>query len=342
MSRDIFNIPDNVINSGIKSYTQDEQDALRWAVGYCRQELDGSRSRICEQLQMDWSTLFKALTGTYAAKLDAIVGKITELRDLAARTIITGHIDTPVTKKICSLLDYALAGDIEGGKMVMIVGRTGRSKTETLKHWARMNNHGTSVMIDCPESGGLKTFMREICRPTGVNRGKNSNEMRDALIKSFHRKRILILDEVARVIPRSFKSRPAELEFVRRLHDTRRCAVAMSLTRDGWLEMEQGELGIYFEQLFGRCPAPLHIPDDVSIAEAAAIVRAFNKQASQDLIAKAREIANGKGKLRLLFEDLRNAAELAKAQRKAMTVDHLRVASMRRDRKFQWNEEDGQ
>lgn len=339
MSRDIINVPDNVIQDGIRGYTEEQQDLLQWAVSYGRHELGNSRDRLCKAIGCDWTTLTRVLNGKYEASIESFCEKIIELQAVAAESMETGFVQTIVTRRITELLDYALSGDLDGGKVVMLVGPTGRSKTETVKNWCRQNNHGRSVYIDCPESGGLSAFFRELAKQTGVNPERSTNDLRDRLIKSFNRRRILVVDEVARLLPsRRVSKIPVELEFIRRLHDVRKCAVALVATPIFDHEMTSGWLQQYMEQLLGRCE-PLFIPADPRRDEIRDICAAYTKRPSRELITLAHQISKEKGRLRVLFDLMKKAGVVARKRSEDLDAKHLDAAYQRRKNRTVWPED---
>lgn len=339
MSADTINIPDNVIQSGIAGYEQEDQDDLIWMVGWARADLKGSRRELCEMLECDWTTVVRVLSGKYGAGIDSFMEKVRDLRRRAADTVNPGFVETVVTRKIFDVLDYALAGDINGGRIAMICGGSGRGKTEAIREWCRRNNHGKSIYVDTPESGGIRALLYEIADYTGVNKGRKTSDLRQRIIDSFSRRRILILDEVARMMPRNFGTRPIELEFIRRLHDTKRCAIVLCATDVVPNEMQHGLHKTFLEQIWRRIVTPLYLPANVRRDECRDICRHFNPKAGEDLVALAHKIANEHGRLGVLFEDLRVAALLAKRRGSPMLADHLSAANKRRNGRFQWSEE---
>lgn len=338
MSRDTINLPDNLIQDGIAKYTTEHQDLLLWSVGYARSELGGSRSRLCELIECDWTTLWRILAGRYEASPAALCERIADLQRRVSESTHTGFVETPVTRRIHELLDYALAGDVRGGRIVMVAGPTGRSKSEAVQEWCRRNNHGRSIYIDCPESGGLKTLLCEIADKVGVNVSRPTLEIRDRVISSFSRRRILIVDEVFRLLPSRRGGRhPTELEFLRRLHDVRHCPIALVATQAFVEEMNVGTLRSYLEQLLGRIVDPLVIPQKTFRTEVRAICEAFAKGDPPDeLVSLAHAISNQPGRLRVLFELLRQAAAISAKKKEPLAERHLAVAAERRKGRFAW------
>lgn len=336
MSRDVINIPDNVLLAGIKAYSEADQDDLLWLINWAQHEL-GSRERLVEKLGADWSTVVRICQGKYGAGIGSFMAKVRDLRKKAAASPGRNFVETCVTRKIFETLDYALSGDVEGGRMVMVVGHTRRGKTYAAREWARINNHGTSVYVDCPESGGLKSMLREIARGCRINLGRKTADIRSRVIDSFNSRRILILDEILRELPtRGARQGPIVLEFIRRLYDVRHCAVALLVTPAFAEELQTGVLRDYLEQLVGRIEEPLVIPDKVLRQESREIATAFRSNPPADLVDLVHEQANEAGRLARLFVLLGQARLLAQKKDEPLSARHLAVAVERRNRRFQW------
>jgi DNA transposition AAA+ family ATPase len=338
---DAINIPDHALHSGIEEYSQAEQDAILWMFAYARSDLDNSRERLCTALGCDWTTVMRIASGKYSASLDGFIKLIADLRAREQTTVNSSFVETVVTRKIHETLDYAVAGDNEGGHMVMICGGARRGKSRSVLQWCRQDsNRARAVYIDCPESGGLHEFKVEIAKAIGVSRKKYGHDLRSRIFRSFSRRRILIVDEIFRAVPspRS-QCRPLILEFIRRLHDVTHCAVALVATPVFKHELEAGPMQDYMEQLLGRISDPLVIPRSVLRSEVAEICKGFAPDPSPELVTIATEIANVPGKLKVLFELLGHAAKLAR--KKGAPVDHamLKAAWERRKNRVKWPEE---
>ena len=341
MSRDLINIPDNVLQQAVRGYAQADQDDVQWLFSYATAELGCSRTRLCEAVGYDWTTIWRIATGTYGAGIEEFMGAVRDLkRRVADAAGATDFIETFVARRIWDTLDYALAGDLKGGKIVLIVGPSGRGKTESVTEWARRNNHGRSVYVDTPESGGMRALYYEICGATRVNKGRKTSDLRDRIIGSFNRRRILIVDEVARLMPTGREVRVQEMEFLRRLHDKTRCAIALIATPAFEHMLETSRLQAYLEQLIGRIAEPLKIPETVYRDECRAILKAFGGDGSRELLDLSHTIANQRGRLRILFELLAQAAAVARRRSTPLTHAHLSAAWKRRQDRFAWPEKD--
>ena len=345
-SADVFNIADNTIAKAIVNYAQKDQDDLLWLATYTRTELGNSRSRVCELLDTTWSTVWKILCGKYEANIESFMELVRDLRRRAEDNADSGFVETPVTRKIFDLFDYAKAGDIDGGKMVMICAPARRSKSAASLEWKRQNNHGSTIYVDCPETGGLRALLLEIAKSTGQHRKRNTFELREAIYASFSRRRMLIVDEVMRLVPpKKSEHRPIQLEFLRRLHDVTKCPIALVVTQSFAEEMNSGALREYLEQFTGRIAEVLYIPEAVRKDECRAICQAFvakskgGGDASPALIQLAHKIANEPGKLGVLFELLRQAGTLAKRRGEKLDEKHLGAAYARRKGRYQFGDE---
>ena len=336
--RDSIDIPDNVLMEGIKGYKKKDQEDLLWLLTYGAEKVQ-SRDALCSLLGCDWTTVVRICSGKYGASIKGFMAKVRDLKRRAADNTETGFVETLVTKKISAALDYALAGNLRGGHMVLISGPSGRSKTETVKEWCRNNNHGKSIYVDAPVSGGLRALLQEIARKTRITGNLTTDEMSNRIFKSFNRNRILILDEVVRLLPKG-KRIPTELEFVRRLHDTTGCAVALIATPTFLNEASKGRLRIFFEQILGRLD-PLQIPLTVFKAEVRDICGAFCKGAvPADLVKLGSHIANQPGRLRVFFDLMQKASFLAGRKKEKLSAKHLQTAYNRRRNRNDWPTEE--
>jgi len=338
-SGDAFSIPQNVILQGIAKYTQEQQDTLLWLSGYVRERMGNSKREACQALDCDWTTILRVLTGKYSAGIGNFIASVKHLRAKAEQgRDSTLFVETLVTRKIFAVLDLAKTANT----LVHICGPSGRSKTHACREWVRRNNHGRAIYVDCPVLGGVRALMEEIAHRAGVSIRRRGNDFLDRVEKSFDHRHTIVIDEAVRLIPRGDRGslrQLQQLEWLRRLHDTRGVGLAFVSTDIFRQEMETGTISSYLEQLLGRIEDPLYLPAKVSLAEAGDICRAFNEDADPALIRLAAKIANGRGRVRVLFTLIRQAAALAKAKKTPLAVDHLQTAVALRENLHRWPEE---
>jgi len=322
MSRDTINIGMNIFKSGIKRYSEKEQELLEWLWGYSYDILNGSRSALCDSTGYDWTVIHKIFTGMYDASLDRFCEKIAHLKKMAAKNGMR-LVETPVTRRIEEALDYCR----DLCAMVAIKGPTGRSKTFTAKCWARNNNHGRSKYVRVPSGCTRRTLVQQLCKSCGIGiSGLKTATLEDRLFKAFDFRNVIIIDEAGHLLPR-FGIGTSAIEFLRDLHDICGCGVAMIFTDVYLEEMRNGRLASYYEQFMGRIKFEVPIPTEVMKSETAAVVKAFRKDAPEKLLSYAHKIANNRdGKLRTLFEDLQRAKDWADKSGHEVGYDDLKVA----------------
>jgi len=335
MSRDVFNIPQNVILNGIKDYPEDVQLDLIWLSGYIREVLRCSRGSICERLRCDYTTVYRVFTGSYRAKVDKFMASVRRLKEKASQP--GGEfVETIVTRKVFQTLDLSR----DHHSMVLIAGAPRRSKTVAVQEWQRRNNHGRAVYIDAPAVGGSRNLLFALAKKQNINVSRNALELAIRLDNSFDERNVILLDEVRRLLPQGRSFDVTALEFVRRLHDVTGCGVAFIGTDVFMHEIEHGRLSRYLEQIVGRIEETLYIPDKVSYSEAGDICRGFNPNAEVDLIRLAMEIANTRGRNGILFMLLRDAARIAQKKKEPLSASHLAAARAYRENMHRWPDEE--
>lgn len=333
---DHINIPRTEVLAGVAGYSQADQDNMLWLHGYAVDVLHGSRSALVEFVGVDWTTITRVWRGTYGAGIDKFAERVQRLRQREEVKRDTEFVETLTTRKIFATLDMAAARQC----VVLITGPSGRSKTQAVREWCRRNNHGRSVYVDCPVTGGLRGLLDELAKRAGVGGNHNNTDLVDILQRSFDYRHVLVFDEVQRLLPAKSNS-ITPIEFIRRLHDTAHVGIVLISTKVFPREMRSGKLSAWFEQLEGRIEIPLDIPDKVSRQECAEICAAFSKDEDPptDLVNMARTIANGPGRVRLLFTLLRHASMLAAAKKESVGAAHLKSAVEFRNNVNRWPED---
>jgi DNA transposition AAA+ family ATPase len=331
---DHINVPRTELLAGIAGYEQAAQDDLLWLHGYACDALRGSRSALVEWLGVDWTTIWRIWQGTYGANIASVLERVRHRRQQAVVSGRTGFVETVVTKRIWATCDIARAQNA----IVMVTGRSGRCKTHSVREWQRGNNHGRSLYVECPVSGGFRALLESIAKSAGIGIGRNNNDLMAHIERSFDYRHTLIFDEVARLLPNK-TSNIAALEFIRRLHDACGCGVVLVATDTFPREMRAGRLSEWFEQLYGRIEVTLAIPERVSRTEAAEICAAFcSGDPSPEMVKEALGIGNSAGRVRLLFTLLRHSAQLASRKGEALDAEHLRSARDFRDSLNRWED----
>ena len=320
---DSINLTRAEILSGIGGYDAKAQEDLIWLHGYCMDRLNGSRSALVEFIGKDWTTVWRIWKGSYGADISSFVDRIRHFRRRAERGEKTGFVTTVVTERIFKVCDVAR----DNGTIVMISGPSGRSKTHAVREWQRRNNHGASIYVYAPETGGFSGFLKALARALGISEGRNITSIATTIENSLDYRNVIIVDEMAHLLPNGRASSIAGIEFIRGLHDRTKCGVVLVATDIFPQQMQAGKWSQWFEQLLGRVELHLKIPVEFSRREIADICAAYTADPEPELIKLAREIANKRrGGVRELFRHLNRAADVAGKMAQPVTAKHLAAA----------------
>ncbi len=315
-------------------------ELLEWLWQYAHQELGGSPDLLAERAGMDWTTIYRVWSGTYPAGLDNFCERVEILKRRVAEGRVSRYVETPVTRRIEQALDYAR----DMATAVLIAGPTGCGKTQTAQDWARRNNHGRTVYVRVPSKCTRGKLVGAIAQAMGQSsRRKDTGALEAMVAKGLGPRKVLILDEAGHIIPTHRRSGETPLEFVRDLQDTTGCAVALIVTDVYWQAMAHGPQAEFLEQFVGRISYRLTVPSDqVFRGEVEAMVRLYGGvEPDAKMVEIGGKIAKAaEGRLRALVEDLVKAAMVARAQKLAMTWQHLDTARKLREAGGSWDGEE--
>lgn len=333
-SDDQFVAPLNVIRAGMTraGYPDDVQGDLVWFVGYVREALNGSSRAAEEAVGYSYTTIYRILRGQYGAAIDEFIEAVRRLRRRVKVEAGVHFVETEVTRRVWAELDYCR----DQNAMIHITGPTGRGKTAVVKQWQLANNHGRAVYIDVPVISGLRALLVEMAKASGIGQGRRTADLADRVQAAFDHRNVIVLDEVARLVPNEGHNVRC-LEFLRRLHDRQRVGLAFISTPQFTDDLTSGRLSAYLEQFLGRMEDPLRLPANLLAAEAAAIAAAFAGQADPELAAMIIKVERAEGgHLRTLYRLLRHAKLLADSRNERVTITHLAAAIKRRRQRHNW------
>jgi len=311
------------ILAGTAAYPPDRQDDLLWLYGYACEQLHGSCSAVTEFVGVHWITIWKIWLGKYQAGIEQYADRVRHLRRKVELSQKTAFVETVITAKIMKVCDVAR----DQGCMVMVSGPSGRSKTITVREWQRVNNHGRTFYIYAPEAGGFRAFLETLGRAVNASPKAANFDLMRAVERGLDYRNVIIVDEVAHLMPRGRTNSIQALEFLRGLHDRTGCGVVLVCTELFPDEMAGGRWSRWFEQILGRVELHLKLPAEFSRREVADICSAYVQDPDPELCKTARQIANARrGGVRDLFRHLGRAAQAAARLGETLSARHLAAA----------------
>jgi DNA transposition AAA+ family ATPase len=275
-----------------------------------------------EALGYDRSTIYRALRGIYEGSWPKVVKSIKSFRELVERRALTQQnefTENSISKLVFAALDFCLANN--GFKL--IIGESRSGKSTAAKEWQKRNNHGRSVYVTANAVGGTKGFLRRIAEAVGVNRSQPAADMADAIMRSFNKNRILIVDQAHWLLPGDERtSNPGGLNFLQDLFDVTGCAIALISTKRLPDRLAKG--AYLYEQIVGRAGRPTIIPKEIKRSDVLPIIEQFIKTPSRQLIDELVKMANQPGRLGIMVELLKAASRIA-ARKREKLIDESHV-----------------
>lgn len=282
-----FQIPGDLIMRTTADYSGRTRELIRWAAGYCRERnltKDEFGNLLRNKYDKPYSSdsIWKLFTGRRdESELGPIIDSIEQLRrsveEVMAKTA-TGFIETSVTRAIWKLCRRAFMRH----KLTFIFGESQIGKTVAITEYARQHNHGETTLVRMPASGGMAHFFDEMAIRLGISDRMKRRDIRDRIITSFDDRMLLIVDEAHQCLRGSSAGACQTLEFIREIHDRRKCGVVLVGTNILKHEITMGANSRMLRQLWLRAYAPLQLPAMPSDENLACFARAFSLEPPDD------------------------------------------------------------
>lgn len=229
-----WGIPTDTVVRVTESLPEDHRQELRWLQRFGAHG-NYSRAELAEMLRKpngepySGDTLYAALTGRrteQGSSLQPLIDAIRIFRrrqeeTTAARS--TDFIQTRVSRRIWSICDRAR----DKGRLAFVFGPTQVGKSVILDEYARTHNHGSTVSVRMPTRGALTQFTAELSSGLRLPRVLREHEARRRIFDSFDPSTLLIVDEAHQCLIGRADTGGLTLEFIRELHDRRKCGVVI-------------------------------------------------------------------------------------------------------------------
>jgi DNA transposition AAA+ family ATPase len=261
-----FRIPGDIVNRATASLPDDQRSAIRWMHNHCA-ELDLDLDQAAEKIRYDKSNLWRVFHGKYEGNLTKVVKEITEYRrlyEIRNQGAKLAYIETALSKKIARVCDAAL----EFQRIAFIIGDSQIGKTTALEQYTKDHNHGSTVMIRMPTGGTITHFLFNLATALRISPTQSEKHLTTRIMAAFDDRMLLIVDEAHQsCYAKSERAGTRSIEFIRELHDTRKCGVVISATRVFDHEMEQGRFSSILTQIKRRRVCKLMLPDSPTAAD---------------------------------------------------------------------------
>lgn len=314
-------IPGDVVYAATANLPEAEKGAIRWFHKYAKDNdlTNGEAGLLIKYSDSAISTLFR---GKYTADIKEIVGKIVAFRDSELKKVELAEaraavkkvpfVKTALTKKIWDLCRATRIFQ----RISYIFSDSQIGKSENLLQYQMAHNHGNTIYISVPTQGTLIHFIEKLAEVLSIPMTRNASYLRRRIINSFDHTMLLIVDEVHRCIPKSTSAMSLQtIEFIREIHDEKKCGVVMCGTNAFMDEIQKGKHMKMLKQARRRRLAFLPLPINPTEADLNTFAAAYGlKPATGEALKLQNRIVDDEA-LGFWLTILRMGADLA-AKRK--------------------------
>lgn len=262
-----FRIPAQQIAEAVKGLPDEQAQAIRWLAQYCRLNNLG-KTQIGSLLKQPngryygYDSIYQLLSGGRTRRgenIQPICEAIETLRELETKRehlVTSGFIHTRLSSEIWQRCDKARLRQ----RIAYIFGDSQIGKTEALKEYQRLNNHGQTIYVECPDGGSKLALLKDIAAAIGgLSKKVSQDVLAENIITSVDHTMLVIIDEAHRML--KSKSGLRALDFIRRLWNQTKCGIVLAMTNEGKNEFLTGPYAEELKQLWRRRVQPLQLPN---------------------------------------------------------------------------------
>ena len=288
---------------------------------------DFSARQIGELIDVQRGNAYKIIHGTYEAKdwsniLDKIRGYMDSVRSRESEAA-GNFVENRPWATISATLDWPLSN----GTMSLIQAESRMGKTACAREWLRRMGAARAVMVEPLPIGGARALLGKIANAVGISHRKYGGpDILMRLARSFDSRRVLIVDEAGRIMPRGTKRSADALEVLRYLHDLTGCGICLIVTERAVTDLVESQY--QFEQVIGRIGLASSLPElkDSDILPMIAHFGKFDGATVEILL----QIARDPGRLGAMVSTLESADRIARYGKQTLSSRHVREALRKR------------
>lgn len=255
-----WSIAVDVITRGTEGLPEFEREQLRW-IGRWGASGNYSLPEVAAMIKKEngecysRDSLYHALTGRRAEEgvsLRPLAEAISRFRRRMDEATGSGSqfVHTRLSRRLFAMCDRAR----RKGRLMFVLGDTQVGKTSILSEYQRTHNHGQTYLVRMPTRGSLTHFIAELAAVLHIPTKRREQDLRRRIFDCFDPAILLIVDEAHHCMLANSDTAGMTLEFIRELHDRRKCGVVISGTEVLARGLQQSKL---LRQLWERRTASL-------------------------------------------------------------------------------------
>lgn len=308
----------DLVVSSTRELPEDQRDALRWIYAWSR-ENNWNLTRLADETKISVTTLYRALTGKYQAKLDNVIERITSYRRLAEERGTMADAPfamTSIARKIDRTCEWALISQ----SIAFIFGNRGLGKTLAFERRRETHNHGQTKLIRMPASAGVQLMMKEIAKACYLSPNSCFDNLRERVLQAIDHTNLVIIDELHQVFLSYQKGSAIKcLEVIREIHDRTKCGMVLCGTTQLKKEIQLGQHAELLEQFTDRGVLKVQLPTRLPRADVLLIAAGYGLD--DEPTGSAADVVNELMEAR----SLRKFGKLLQAAKRLASKEHTRV-----------------
>lgn len=278
----------DVIGKATESLPDFEKEQLRW-LGRWGASGNYSLPEVAGMLKKEngdpysKDSIYHALTGRRTeegASLRPLAQSIAAFRRRIEEVSGAGStfVHTRFSRRLFAMCDRAR----RKGRMMFLFGPTQIGKTTLLAEYQRTHNHGQTYLVRMPTRGSMTHFIAELAASLHIPTKRREQDLRRRIFDCFDASILLIVDEAHHCLLATSDTAGMTLEFIRELHDRRKCGVVICGTEVLQRGLQQSKL---LRQLWERRTPSLVVnagAETYTAADLAEFARAAGLDAAPD------------------------------------------------------------
>lgn len=276
-----ISIPGDAVKTALARLVQTGQidangETLVWWFYSFARESNWRLADAADALGKDKTTIHRLFNGSYGASYDNLLECIMRYKKIAlerGKRRKIGFIETSTFDKISGVCRSALYDSMPA----FIYGSSQIGKTESLKEYARRNNHGQTKYIRIPAAPSFPFVLKMIAEACFISTRLNADATRRRIVDAIDDRNLLIIDELHECfVTASDLTARKIVEYLREIYDRTGCGVVVCGTKVIQTEFETGRQNMVFDQFRRRGMLELVLPDTPPIADILKIAGAFD------------------------------------------------------------------